>query len=134
LDFFPKIYWPLNYEWEIIGLDDFFWGNFQLIFGFLFDFPFFAILEFYLFPSLFYLKTKVEIPPDFKCRFPSMALAFCGKWLGIRGVQHWVFIKTRFFKISSCAEHSSRDVKQLLRFPCIQWETEQETRSVSHCI
>jgi hypothetical protein len=28
----------------------------------------------------------------------------------------------------------SRDVKQLLRFPCIQWETEQETRSVSHCI
>jgi hypothetical protein len=28
----------------------------------------------------------------------------------------------------------TRDVKQLLRFPYIQWETEQETRSVSHCI
>ncbi len=28
----------------------------------------------------------------------------------------------------------NRDVKQLLRFPCIQWETELETRSVSHCI
>jgi hypothetical protein len=36
--------------------------------------------------------------------------------------------------VDSNADVYSRDVKQLLRFPCIQWETEQETRSVSHCI
>jgi hypothetical protein len=42
--------------------------------------------------------------------------------------------KQRTTLIQQSVVYQTRDVKQLLRFPCIQWETEQETRSVSHCI